>query len=61
MKKNMPENTNELFVRIPIQNFKFEDSYEQSQLDEMILTDPDRAINYFENALKDMAFKISLN
>lgn len=50
-----------VFVRIPLQNIKLEDSYEQSKIDRMKSTDPDKVIDYFEDTLKDIVITISFN
>lgn len=57
----MEDKQKDLFVRIPLQNIKFEDSYEQLKFEKIKLDSPGKAINYFENVFKDMIVTISFN
>lgn len=50
-----------LFARIPLQNIKFEDPYEQLKFEKMKSTDPDKVIDYLENTLKEIIVTISFN
>lgn len=57
----MSKEIKELFARIPLQNIKFEDPYEQLQFEKMKSTDPDKVIDHLENILKEIIVTISFN
>ena len=57
----MGRKSEEPFVRIPLQNIKFEDPYEQFKFEEIKSTDSDKVIAYLESALKDIVVTISFN
>jgi hypothetical protein len=55
----MEDNSKEMFVRIPVENIRFEDSYEQYKADKIKLSNPEKIIDYLETALKDIIITIS--
>lgn len=53
------EQQKELFVRIPLQNIKFSDSYEQHKFEKMKSSNSKEAIKAFEESLKHFNITIS--
>lgn len=50
-----------LFARIPLQNIKFEDPYEQSKFEKIKSEDLNKAINCIETVLNNTVMEISFN
>lgn len=57
--QNLPNN--ELFVRIPLKNIKFEDSYEQLKFEKLIIEIPQETILEIEKLLSDYFLELSFN